>query len=81
MTNYTKIKILFSSNTLLQNALTKTTTSNITRHMANRDKLYGVEEGHATQKVCSMLPLIGKKVIILPAESSNKANYFFYRMK
>jgi len=50
MTSYTKIKILFCSNTLLQNALTKTTTSNITRHMANRDKLYGVEEGHATQK-------------------------------
>ena len=64
MTSYTKIKNLFCSNTLLQNALTKTTTSNITRHMANRDKLYGVEEGHATQKVCSMLLLIGKKVQI-----------------
>lgn len=51
MTSYTKIQTLFSYNTLLKNAFTKTTTINITRHMARRDKLYGVEEGHAEQKV------------------------------
>ena len=51
MTSYPKIQTLFSYNNLLKNAFTKTTTINITRHMARRDKLYGVEEGHAEQKV------------------------------
>jgi len=50
MTSYTKIQTLFAYNTLLKNAFTKATTINITRHMARRDKLYGVEEGHAEQK-------------------------------
>ena len=52
MTSYTKIQTLFAHNTLLKYAFTKNTTINITRHMARRDKLYGVEEGHAEQKVC-----------------------------
>ena len=51
MSCYATIRTLFYSNTLLQNAFKTTTANNITRHMANRDKLYGVEEGHATQKV------------------------------
>jgi len=50
MTSYSNARTLFYSNTLLQNAFRKTTGINITRHMANRDKLYGVEEGHAEQK-------------------------------
>ena len=51
MSCYATVRTLFYSNTLLQNAFKTTTANNITRHMANRDKLYGVEEGHATQKV------------------------------
>jgi len=50
MSCYATVRTLFYSNTLLQNAFKTTTANNITRHMANRDKLYGVEEGHATQK-------------------------------
>ena len=57
MTSYANARTLFYSNTLLQNAFRKPTGINITRHMANRDKLYGVEEGHAEQKVVILLLL------------------------